>query len=44
MQMITSSRGITGVLLVDMAALLMYNLSGMCVTGAAFPHSLIRHC
>lgn len=34
LQMITHSKVIAGVLLVDMLALLMYNVSGMCVTGA----------
>ncbi len=33
MQMIFHSRPIAIVLLVDMVALLMYNFSGMCVTG-----------
>ena len=33
LQMITHSRVIMTVLLVDMLALLMYNVSGMCVTG-----------
>lgn len=32
-QMITHSRVIAGVLVVDATALLMYNVSGMCVTG-----------
>lgn len=32
-QMITHTPVILGVLLVDMFALLMYNVSGMCVTG-----------
>ena len=32
--MITHSKLIAGVLLVDMIALLMYNVSGMAVTGA----------
>ena len=35
MQMIFHSRPIAIVLLVDMVALLMYNFSGMCVTGIA---------
>jgi hypothetical protein len=35
MQMITHSRVIATVLLVDMLALLMYNVSGMCVTGGS---------
>lgn len=34
--MITHSKLITAVLLTDMVALLMYNVSGMCVTGDAF--------
>ena len=35
LQMIFHSRPIAIVLLVDMVALLMYNFSGMCVTGEA---------
>lgn len=34
MQMIAHSKAIALVLLIDMLALLMYNLAGMCVTGA----------
>ena len=33
--MITHSKAILYILLIDMAALLMYNVSGMCVTGAS---------
>lgn len=33
MQMITHSGVIAGVLAIDMFALLMYNVAGMCVTG-----------
>lgn len=32
--MIFSSKTLAGILLIDMGALLMYNVSGMCVTGA----------
>ena len=35
LQMIFHSRPIAIVLLIDMVALLMYNFSGMCVTGKA---------
>ena len=35
LQMIFHSRPIAIVLLIDMVALLMYNFSGMCVTGTA---------
>ena len=38
MQMIFHSRAIALVLLVDMVALLMYNFSGMCVTGQLACH------
>lgn len=31
--MIFTSKSLAGILLIDMAALLMYNVSGMCVTG-----------
>ena len=38
--MITHSKAILYILLIDMAALLMYNVSGMCVTGEhPPPHS-----
>ena len=37
LQMIFHSRPIAIVLLIDMVALLMYNFSGMCVTGK-IPH------
>ena len=40
MQMIFHSRPIAIVLLVDMVALLMYNFSGMCVTGTTTRQSL----
>ena len=42
--MITHSGPISCVLLVDMAALLMYNLSGMCVTGMPWSAMLVPKC
>ena len=39
MQMIFHSKPIAIVLLVDMVALLMYNFSGMCVTGGCYSHT-----
>ena len=36
-QMIFHSKPIAIVLLIDMVALLMYNFSGMCVTGEPLP-------
>lgn len=41
MQMIFHSKPIAIVLLVDMVALLMYNFSGMCVTGEGSSHSSV---
>lgn len=38
LQMIFHSKAIAIVLLIDMVALLMYNFSGMCVTG------IVQHC
>ncbi len=43
--MITHSKAILYILLIDMAALLMYNVSGMCVTGASSsPPSASSRC
>lgn len=39
-QMIRGSVSLPLLLLVDMAALLLYNFSGMCVTGAQTPSGL----
>ena len=39
LQMIFHSKTIGTILLIDMAALLMYNVAGMCVTGATISES-----
>lgn len=43
LQMIFHSKPIAIVLLIDMVALLMYNFSGMCVTGETM-HCISPHC